>query len=507
MKTQMLIGGEWIDGSDGDRIDVVDPANGQVIESVAAGTPADANRAVDVAAAAQKSWAQTAPRVRSEILRAAWQAMIDHADELADLITAEHGKPTADAKGEVAYAAEFFRWNAEETVRIHGSISTAPGGDKKIIVHHPPVGVVVMVTPWNFPAAMITRKLAPALGAGNAVVIKPPRETPLTALRIAELLEDVGLPPGLVNIVPATSSGAWFDAAVDNTATRMVSFTGSTEVGRVLLRRCADRVLKTVMELGGNAPFVVFNDADLDAAIEGAMVAKMRHSAETCTAANRFYVEAGIAPDFTAALAEAMGAVKVGPGRDEGVTCGPMINAGAIADIDSLVQGAVAAGAKTVIGGGPVDGPGFFYEPTVLADVDHSSPIAHAEIFGPVAPVIPFTDTAAMIDQANDTEMGLMGYVYTADLARGLRVSEQIQAGMIGLNRGAVSDPAAPFGGVAVAQSGETDFFGLHALHGNLVGLLERNRKLQMETCSVLAIIHAQAAHDADLFGLDDVPA
>ena len=452
MKTNMLIGGEWIDGSDGDRIDVLDPATGDVIDSVAAGTPADASRAVDVAAAAQRRWAETAPRVRSEILRASFDTLIAHTDELAGLITREHGKPLADAKGEVAYAAEFFRWNAEETVRIHGSISTAPAGDKKIIVHHPPVGVVVMVTPWNFPAAMITRKLAPALGAGNAVVIKPPRETPLTALRIAELLEEVGLPPGLVNVVPATSSGAWFDAAVENRHTRMVSFTGSTEVGQLLLRRCADRVLKTVMELGGNAPFVVFDDADLDAAIEGAMVAKMRHSAETCTAANRFYVEAGIAPAFTEALAETMSAVKVGNGFDDGVTGGPMINAGAIEDIDGLVQGAVAAGATTVVGGGPIDGPGFFYEPTVLSDVDHSSPIAHAEIFGPVAPVIPFTDTDAMIDQANDTEMGLTGYVYTRDLARGLRVSERIQAGMIGLNRGAVSDPAAPFGGMK--QSG-----------------------------------------------------
>ena len=414
MDTGLLIGGKRPDGAEGERIVVLNPATGEPITDVAAGTPSDASRAADVAAAAQRGWAETAPRVRSEILRAAWQSMVDHTEELAALIVEEHGKPLADAKGEVAYAAEFFRWNAEETVRIQGSLSTSPGGDKKMIVHHPPMGVVVMVTPWNFPAAMITRKL--------------------------------------VNIVATTNSAGWFDAAVDNTHTRMVSFTGSTEVGRMLLRRCADRVLKTVMELGGNAPFIVFNDADLEAAVEGAMVAKMRHSAETCTAANRFYVESGIAAEFTSALAEAMGAVKVGSGFDESVTCGPMINARAIEDIDGLVKGAVAAGANAVIGGAPVDGPGFFYEPTVLERVDHGFPIAREEIFGPVAPVIPFDDTDAMIDQANDTEMGLTGYVYTRDLARGLRVSERIQAGMIGLNRGAVSDPAAPFGGMK--QSG-----------------------------------------------------
>lgn len=452
MDTGLLIGGERVDGTDGERFVVHNPATGEPITDVAAGTPADAARAVDVAAAAQRGWAETAPRVRSEILRAAWQSLVDHTGELAALIVEEHGKPLADAKGEVAYAAEFFRWNAEETVRIAGSLTPSPGGDKKMIVHHPPMGVVVMVTPWNFPAAMITRKLAPALGAGNAVVIKPPRETPLTALRVGELLEEAGLPPGLVNIVASTNSAAWFDAAVDNNHTRMVSFTGSTEVGRMLLRRCADRVLKTVMELGGNAPFIVFNDADLEAAVEGAMVAKMRHSAETCTAANRFYVESGVAGEFTSALAEAMGAVKVGSGFDDSVTCGPMINARAIEDIDGLVKGAVAAGANAVIGGAPVDGPGFFYEPTVLERVEHGFPIAHEEIFGPVAPIIGFDDTDAMIEAANDTEMGLTGYVYTRDLARGLRVSERIQAGMIGLNRGAVSDPAAPFGGMK--QSG-----------------------------------------------------
>ena len=452
MRSELLIGGEWRQGAEDGRITVLDPATDEPVAEVADGTPADAVAACDAAEAAQVAWAATAPRVRSEILRNCWQTMVDHTDELASLIVREHGKPMADAKGEITYSAEFFRWNAEETVRIRGELGTAPSGANKIIVHHPPVGVVLMVTPWNFPAAMITRKLAPALGAGNAVVIKPPREAPLTALRIADLLQEAGVPAGLVNVVPTSTSGAWFDAAVDHRAVRMLSFTGSTEVGRVLLRRAADRVLKTVMELGGNAPFIVFDDADLDAAVEGAMVAKMRHSAETCTAANRFYAEAGIAEEFTAKLAAAMGEVTIGNGFDEGVTCGPLINKRAVEDVDALVQSAVGAGANVALGGAPVAGAGCFYLPTVLGNVSHDSPISGAEIFGPVAPVIPFTDHDEMIHQANDTEMGLTGYVYTRDLAKGLRTSEQIQAGMIGLNRGAVSDPAAPFGGMK--QSG-----------------------------------------------------
>ncbi len=452
MPTRLLIDGQWRPGADGGEIIVTDPATTEPITAVAAGTPADAVAACEAAAAAQPGWAATPPRERSEILRRCYAILIEHTHELADLITLEHGKPRADAVGEIVYSAEFFRWNAEEAVRIKGSLGVAPGGANRIIVHHPPVGVVVMVTPWNFPAAMITRKLAPALAAGNAVVIKPARETPLTALRIGELLGEAGVPPGLVNIVPTTTSGEWFDAAVSHPAVRMVSFTGSTEVGRLLLRRSADRVLKTVMELGGNAPFVVFADADLDAATEGAMVAKMRHSAETCTAANRFFVESSVHDEFTERLAAAMGAVVVGNGFEPSVTCGPMINGAAVANIGSLVSAAVDSGARTVVGGGALDGPGHFYSPTVLAGVDAASPITREEIFGPVAPVIPFDSTDAMIAAANDTEMGLIGYVYTADLARGLRVAERIQAGMIGLNRGAVSDPAAPFGGMK--QSG-----------------------------------------------------
>jgi len=451
-QTQMLIGGRWRGGPGGERITVVNPATAEPIAEVAAGGPAEAVAACDAAAAAQPRWAATAPRVRSEVLRNCFQAMVDNADELADLITSENGKPRAEALGEVAYAAEFFRWNAEESVRIRGSIGTAPSGANEIIVRHPPVGVVVMITPWNFPAAMITRKLAPALAAGNAVVVKPPREAPLTALRVGELLGEAGVPPGVVNIVCSADSAAWFDAAVDHRATRMVSFTGSTEVGRALLRRSADRVLKTVMELGGNAPFVVFADADLDAAVEGAMIAKMRHSAQTCTAANRFYVESAVYDDFIDAMAAAMAEVEVGSGFDPGVTCGPVITQQAVNKIDGLVRSSVAAGARAALGGSRVDRPGFFYQPTVLTGVRPDSPITRQEIFGPVAPVVPFDDTDAMIAAANDTEMGLIGYVYTSDLAKGMRVSERIQAGMIGLNRGAVSDPAAPFGGMK--QSG-----------------------------------------------------
>ncbi|WP_370326805.1 NAD-dependent succinate-semialdehyde dehydrogenase [Euzebya sp.] len=452
MQTKMMIDGTFSDTASGAVFEVEDPATGETIAEVAAGGPEDVVHAVAKAHVAQQRWAATPPRDRSEILRRTWELMVAHADELAGLITAENGKPLSDAKGEVSYAAEFFRWNAEEAVRIRGQIGTAPAADKRIIVHHPPIGVVVMITPWNFPAAMITRKLAPALAAGNAVVIKPPKQTPLTSLRIGELLLEAGLPDGLVNIVPTTDSSSWVETAVAQTPVRMLSFTGSTEVGRILLRQAADRVLKTVMELGGNAPFIVFDDADLDAAVEGAMTAKMRHSAETCTAANRFYAQRGIAEDFTAALAERMGQVTVGRGTEEGVGCGPMIDADAVESLTRLVGSATGDGARIAVGGKAIDGPGHFFEPTVLGDVDHASEIAHTEIFGPIAPVYPFDDVDAVVAMANDTELGLTGYVYTRDLAKGLSVSERIQAGMIGLNKGLVSDPASPFGGMK--QSG-----------------------------------------------------
>lgn len=450
MRTEMFVGGRWTTGAA--SIAVADPSTGEEFAEVADGSPSDARRACDAAAAAQADWATVAPRERSEVLRRCWETLVAHTDELAGLIVREHGKPLADATGEIAYAAEFFRWNAEETVRIQGSLGIAPSGANRIIVRHPPVGVVAMITPWNFPAAMITRKLAPAIGAGNAVVIKPAKETPLTALRIAELLAEAGVPDGVVNVVPTSNAGEWFEAVVDHEAVRMLSFTGSTQIGRALLRRSADRVLKTVMELGGDAPFLVFDDADLDAAVAGAMVAKMRHSAETCTAANRFLVQRGVAADFTERLAEAMGAVRIGNGFEPGVTCGPMINRKEQERVAGLVEQSVQAGAEVVIGGRVVDGPGYFFQPTVLSGLDPVSPLSHEEIFGPVAPVVAFDDADTAIRLANDTEMGLTAYVYTSDLARGLSVSEQLQAGMVGLNRGAVSDPAAPFGGMK--QSG-----------------------------------------------------
>lgn len=452
MRDQLLIDGQWRDGSSKKRLSVVNPATGEEITSVADGTPADATAAVEAAMIAQKGWAATAPRVRAEILRACFQSLHDHADELAELITTEHGKPVAEARGEVAYSAEFLRWNSEEAVRLEGTITTAPSGAAKYLVQHPPVGVVVLVTPWNFPAAMIARKIAPALAAGNAVVVKPAAETPLTALRMAELMEEAGVPAGVINVVPTSDPGAWFDAATEHKATRMVSFTGSTGVGRLLLKRSADRVLKVAMELGGNAPFIVFNDADLDAAVEGAMVAKMRHSAEVCTAANRFFVEEGIAGEFTEALSAAMSNIKVGSGLDPDVECGPMINPKAVDSIGGLVAAAVSSGATVATGGGAIDGAGYFFEPTVLSNVSPSSPITKAEIFGPVAPIITFTDHDAMIDDANNTELGLAAYVFTGDLQKGLGISERIESGMVGLNRGAMSDPAAPFGGMK--QSG-----------------------------------------------------
>jgi succinate-semialdehyde dehydrogenase/glutarate-semialdehyde dehydrogenase len=452
MQTQLFIAGVWRDGSTNKTFAVTDPATGEHIADVASATPADATAACQAAHEAQVVWATTAPRERAEVLRRCWELTMANQQELAELIVREQGKPIVDAMGEVAYAAEFFRWNSEEAARIRGSISTAPSGANRIIVHHPPVGVVVIVTPWNFPAAMITRKLAPALAAGNGAVIKPPAETPLTALRVAEILTAAGVPSGLVNVTPTSDAGAWFDAAVDHPATRMVSFTGSTGVGQKLLKRSADRVLKTVMELGGNAPFIVFDDADIDAAVEGAMTAKMRHSAETCTAANRFFVHAEVADEFTEKFAAAMAAVQIGNGFAEGSECGPLIHEQQLDKVAALVADAVAAGAEVVTGGHRIEGPGSFFAATVLRNVSPDSPITREEIFGPVAPIITFTDTDEMIDQANDTEMGLVGYVFTRDLSKGLAVSERIKAGMIGLNRGAISDPAAPFGGMK--QSG-----------------------------------------------------
>ena len=450
--TECLIGGTWRPSSDGDRFDVENPATGTVLASVASATVEDGLAAVAAAHEALPAWAATAPRRRGEILRRAFELMIERADEIAELIVLENGKALPDARGETTYAAEFFRWFSEEGVRALGTMSVAPGGDKRILVHHQPVGVAVLVTPWNFPAAMATRKIGPALAAGCSVILKPASDTPLTALLIGKILEDAGVPPGVVNIVPSRRSGAIVSAMLHDPRVRKLSFTGSTEVGRILLHEAADNVVNVSMELGGNAPFVVFDDADLDAAIEGAMVAKMRNGGEACTAANRFYVHEAIADAFTAKLSERMAGLRMGPGLDNGIELGPMVNAAAIEDMHGLVSSAVDGGARAVTGGAPSGGAGYFYPPTVLADVPQDAEILRKEIFGPIAPIVRFQTEDEAVRLANDTEYGLIAYVYTQDLARGLRVSERIEAGMIGLNRGLVSDPAAPFGGVK--QSG-----------------------------------------------------
>ena len=450
--TDLFLGGKWVPASSGGRFDVYDPSTGEVIAAVADGTVEDAIAAVDAADAAAAGWAGTAPRARAEILRSAFELMTARKDELARLISLENGKALTDAAGEVAYAAEFFRWYSEEAVRAEGTVMTAPSGANRILVVQQPVGIAVLVTPWNFPAAMATRKIGPALAAGCTCILKPASDTPLTALAMAAILAEAGVPDGVVNVLPSRSSGKVVSAMLHDPRVRKVSFTGSTEVGRVLLAEAADQVVNTSMELGGNAPFLVFADADLEAALDGAMVAKMRNAGEACTAANRFYVEASVAPEFSRRLAERMAALRVGPGVDEQTEVGPLVNEDAVAKVDELVTAAVADGAAAITGGTRPDGTGWYYPPTVLSDVRPASAILREEIFGPVAPIVTFTDEAEAIRLANDTEFGLVAYLYTGDLARGLRVSEALEAGMVGLNRGLVSDPAAPFGGVK--QSG-----------------------------------------------------
>jgi succinate-semialdehyde dehydrogenase/glutarate-semialdehyde dehydrogenase len=450
--TGLLIAGEWREGSGGERIEVADPATERPLASVAAASVDDGLAAVAAAHDALPGWAAVPPRERSEILRRAFDLMTARQEQLATLIVLENGKTLADARGEVAYAAEFFRWYAEEAVRLPGSVQTAPSGANRILTLRQPVGVCVLITPWNYPAAMATRKIGPALAAGCTVILKPASETPLTALALGDLLAEAGLPAGVVNVLPSRRSGALAGAMLDDPRVRKLSFTGSTEVGRVLLAAASRTVVNCSMELGGNAPFLVFDDADLEAALEGAMIAKMRTGGEACTAANRFYVQSGIAEEFSRALAERMGALRVGPGLEEGVEAGPLVNADAREKVAALVDESVAAGARVLTGGAAPDRDGYFYAPTVLANVPMNAPVLRHEIFGPVAPIVAFDDEARVIELANDTEYGLVSYVYTRDLARGLRVSEALDTGMVGLNRGLVSDPAAPFGGVK--QSG-----------------------------------------------------
>ena len=448
----LFIDGAFRPASESGRFEVVDPATGEVLTTVADGTPEDAAAAVDAADKAGDQWAATAPRARAEILRNAFEIMVREREALARLISLENGKALPDARGEVAYAAEFFRWYAEEAVRGSGTIAQAPSGSNQILVLRQPVGICVLVTPWNFPAAMATRKIGPALAAGCTVVLKPASDTPLTALAIGAILHEAGVPAGVVNVLPSRSSGAVVSAMLHDPRVRKVSFTGSTEVGRVLLREAADNIVNTSMELGGNAPFLVFDDADLDAAVDGAMVAKMRNGGEACTAANRFYVAESVADEFGRLLSQRMAALRVGPGTDEGVEVGPLVNQEAVDKVDSLVQSALRAGARCLTGARRPDRAGFYYEPTVLVNVHPDSPILGEEIFGPVAPIVTFASEDEAVELANRTEYGLVSYVYTSDLARGLRVSERIESGMVGLNRGVVSDPAAPFGGVK--QSG-----------------------------------------------------
>jgi succinate-semialdehyde dehydrogenase/glutarate-semialdehyde dehydrogenase len=448
----LYIGGAWRPASRPGRIDVIDPATEEVIGQIADASAEDARAAVDAAGDALEGWAAQSPRHRSEVLMRAFALMTERRDYFAELIVRENGKAMADARGEVTYAAEFFRWYAEEAVRGAGLVQTAPSGANKIVVLRQPIGVAVLVTPWNFPAAMATRKIGPALAAGCTVVLKPATATPLTALASVALLEEAGVPAGVVNLVTSSTSGEVVKTMVDDPRVRKLSFTGSTEVGRTLLAVAANSVVSCSMELGGNAPFLVLADADLDAAVAGAMVAKMRNGGEACTAANRFYVHSRVAAEFSARLTAAMAALRVGPGMDPNTDVGPLVNAPTREKVEELVGASVDGGARVLTGGTRPSGRGFFYPPTVLTSVAPDATILNEEIFGPVAPIVEFDDVDDAIRMANDTEYGLVSYLYTSDLGTAMSVSERLDAGMIGVNRGLVSDPAAPFGGTK--QSG-----------------------------------------------------
>jgi succinate-semialdehyde dehydrogenase / glutarate-semialdehyde dehydrogenase len=435
---------------------VHDPATGEVVAEAPACSPDDARRAVGRAAAAMREWSALAPRERAEALRACWAAMLADRDRLADLIVAENGKPRRDADSEVVYAAEFFRWCAEEAVRLDGELGDLPGGHGRKLVMRQPIGVVLCVTPWNLPAAMLTRKVAPALAAGCAVVCKPAPATPLTALAIAELMAQAGVPDGLVAVLPTLDDEGLVRAVLEEPAVRKLSFTGSTATGSRLLALAAPRVVSCAMELGGNAPFVVLADADLDVAVDAALVAKLRHNSEACTAANRFLVAESIAPEFADRMTAAFEGLQVGPGSDEATDLGPLIDDRAVTKVAGLVDDAVAAGASVRCGGERLDRPGSFYAPTVLADVGPDNPILDHEVFGPVAPIVavPDEDDDAVIALANATDLGLASYVCGRDLGRALRIAERLEAGMVGINRGLVSDPATPFGGVKASGIG-----------------------------------------------------
>ncbi|WP_245567152.1 NAD-dependent succinate-semialdehyde dehydrogenase [Nocardia vinacea] len=450
--TALYIDGQWRASTDAGTFVVHDPATGSELAAVADATAADGSAALDAAVDAQKSWARTAPRERAELLRAAFDALIARSEDFALLMTLEMGKPLAEARGEVAYGAEFLRWFSEEAVRVSGRYSTAPDGRMRLLVHKRPVGPCLLITPWNFPLAMATRKVAPAIAAGCTMVIKPAALTPLTTLLFAQILEEVGLPPGVLNVIPTSRAGAVTGPLIADPRLRKLSFTGSTEIGRQLLADSAQQVLRTSMELGGNAPFLVFADADIDAAVEGAVVAKLRNMGEACTAANRFIVHEFVADEFAAKLARKMQRLTVGPGIDPDSELGPLIDQKSRDKVHDLVQDAVTTGASIVTGGQPMPGDGYFYLPTVLSGVGAAARILREEVFGPVAPITTFRDEEEAVRLANDTEYGLVAYVYTRDTARALRMSEELESGMLGINAGVVSNPAAPFGGIK--QSG-----------------------------------------------------
>jgi succinate-semialdehyde dehydrogenase/glutarate-semialdehyde dehydrogenase len=462
LNTNLLINGKWVESSSQKRIDVFDPSTETVITSVADATIDDGLAAISAARYALVSWSKTSPRARGEILRKAYELMTSRLDWFAELISLENGKALSDAKGEASYAAEFFRWYAEEAVRIVGEVATSPSGTNKMLVQYQPVGVSLLVTPWNFPAAMATRKIGPALAAGCTCILKPATETPLTAYAMAALLAEAGVPPGVVNVITTSKSGAVIEAMLHDSRVRKLSFTGSTEVGRILLKQAADQVINCSMELGGNAPFIVFDDADINAAVEGAMIAKMRNGGEACTAANRIYVHKNVYESFANRMTEKMQALVVGNGYHPTTMLGPMVNASSLNKVIELVDDAITKGAKIKTGGKAISGAGHFYPPTVLTNINPESHLLNEEIFGPIAALISFETDDQVIEMANNTEYGLVAYVYTKDLARGLRVSEALECGMVGLNRGLVSDPAAPFGGTK--QSGLGREGGHHGL-------------------------------------------
>jgi succinate-semialdehyde dehydrogenase / glutarate-semialdehyde dehydrogenase len=448
---QLYIGGEWRDGAKG-TLSVEDPATGESLCEVADASTDDAKAALDAAVEAGPEWAQQAPRDRGEVLRRAFETIAARTDELAVLMTLEMGKTVAESKAEIAYASEFFRWFAEQAVRIDGRYAVAPNGQGRLLTMKQPVGPCLLITPWNFPMAMGTRKIGPAIAAGCTMVVKPAQQTPLSMLMLAKILEEAGLPKGVLNVVTASSSGETMGPLIEDTRLRKLSFTGSTEVGRSLMEQASKNLLRLSMELGGNAPFVVFDDADIDAAVQGAVIAKMRNVGEACTAANRFHVAGSVADEFASKLADKLGKMKVGRGTEADVEVGPLIDEDQRQKVANLVEDAISRGAKAVVGGHARDGAGYFYDPTVLTDVPDDAQLLKEEIFGPVAPVKGFSDEDEAIAAANDTEFGLVAYVYTTNLKRALRVVERLETGMVGLNQGMVSNAAAPFGGIK--QSG-----------------------------------------------------